>query len=163
MDEPDQYIDFMAKYKDWVAIKRIGIRPDTKPNEIAFYLAGIRGSIDRKAYTILGINTAPIDNYVKEATKGLGKSNDALVTAVSKYKESAARSAVEQATAGNKDLQRFAEAYLLNQLIATLGFETSISQAAMSKVWKELKLPKPKGRLPGSGKKKTDVADEADA
>ena len=26
MDDPSEYIDFMAKYKDWISIKRLGIR-----------------------------------------------------------------------------------------------------------------------------------------
>lgn len=159
MDEPDQYIDFMAKYKDWVAIKRIGIRPDTKPEEIAFYLAGVRATADKRSYQILGIKTEPIDNFVKQATSGLGKKAESLVTVMGQYKSSDAKSAIEQAISGNSDLKQFAEAYLLNSLIAAVGFDTAISQVAMSKVWKNLKLPKPKGRMPGSGKKKEEAAE----
>ncbi len=161
LEEADQYIDFMAKYKDWIAIKRIGIREHTKPEEIAFYLAGIRAVAEKKAYPILGIKTEVLDNFVAGSTKGMGKTTDSLVTIASIFRNNAAKEAVEQSTGGNKDLRQFAEAYLLNQLICAVGFETSLSQAAMAKVWKELKLPKPKGRLPGSGKKKEADAEEA--
>ncbi|MGH2638311.1 MAG: DUF2666 family protein, partial [Rhabdochlamydiaceae bacterium] len=44
MEDPSEYVDFMVKYKDWISIKRLVIRPDTKPQEIAFALAGIRAT-----------------------------------------------------------------------------------------------------------------------
>ena len=69
MDEPEEYIDFMAKYKDWVSIKRIGIRPETRPEEVVHYLAGVRTTIDVKSYPMLKINTQMLDQQAERSAQ----------------------------------------------------------------------------------------------
>ncbi|MDE1868907.1 MAG: DUF2666 family protein [Candidatus Micrarchaeota archaeon] len=147
MDEPSEYVDFMVKYKDWISIKRLGIRPDTKPQEIAFALAGIRATADTRSYSILGINTATLDACADSITKGQKKSFDSLAAALSKAGSAEAKRAVDE-SCQNKELTGFASAYLMSKIISNVGYETSISQTAMSKIWKELKPPKPRGRAP---------------
>ena len=70
MDDPSEYIDFMAKYKDWISIKRLGITPNTKPEEVVFHMAGIRNTIDLKAFPLLGIKTGPLDAAAGRLTEG---------------------------------------------------------------------------------------------
>ncbi|MCW6159578.1 MAG: DUF2666 family protein [Candidatus Micrarchaeales archaeon] len=155
--EADEYIDFMVKYKDWIAIKRMGIREATRPEEIVFHLAGIRRAIDAKSYGILGIKTAVLDSYANEATKGLKKNANSLAAVAQKFGESGAKSAIDQAC-DNKDLKPLAEIYLLGKMITNTGYDTSINQEAMSKIWKELKIKKPRGRVAGSKSESTDDA-----
>ena len=146
MEEPDQFIDFMIKYKDWVAIKRMGIRDNTTPQEVVFHLAGVRGSIDKKAYGILGIKTSVIDSFAENLAKGQRKSYDTLSALISSLGKPEAKKIVEEACAGNNDLKPLVETYLLDKVITSLGYDTFLNQAAMSKIWKELKLPKLRGR-----------------
>ena len=40
-DKPEEFVDFSAKYKEWVAVKRLRITPQTKPEEIAYHLSPI--------------------------------------------------------------------------------------------------------------------------
>lgn len=150
MEEPDQYIDFMAKYRDWISIKRMGIRDNTRPEEVVFHLAGIRGTIDSKAFPILGIKISVLDSFADEATKGLKKNANSLAEVAQKFGGSGAKTAIDQAC-DDKQLKPLAEIYLLGKMIANTGYDTSINQKAMSKIWKDLKVKKPPGR--GAGKK----------
>lgn len=147
MEEPSEYVDFMVKYKDWISIKRLGIRPDTKPEEVAFALSGIRATADTRSYSILGIDTKVLDACADDITKGQKKGYDSLAAALSKLSSAEAKRAIDE-SCQNKDLAGFATAYMMSKVISNIGYETGITQAAMSKIWKGLKLPKQKGRKP---------------
>ncbi len=152
MDEPDQYIDFMAKYKDWVAIKKLGIRENTTPQEVAYQLAAIRAAVDRKAFSILGIKTDMLDAHAAQVTKGLRKGYESLSGALSTIKSSEGKKVINE-SCDNKDLLPLAETYLLAKIMTEIGFNVGIDQLALSKIYKELKPPKAPGRM-GKGKKK---------
>jgi hypothetical protein len=147
LDEPEEYVDFMAKYKDWIAIRRIGIRPGTKPEEIAFHLAGVRALADTKAYVILGINTSTLDSFAESITQGMRKSYTSLTTALSRMGTPEQKKAVEEACP-NRELTPLAEIYLLDKVITNVGFDIGISQLAMSRIFPDLKPPKAPGRKP---------------
>ncbi len=155
--EAEEYVDFMVKYKDWIALKRMGIRENTRPEEIVFHLAAIRRAIDAKSYGILGIKTAVLDNYANEATKGLKKNASSLAAVAQKFGEGSAKGAIDQ-SCDNKDLKPLAEIYLLGKMITNTGYDTSINQETMSKIWKNLKVKKPRGRVAGSKSEPTDGA-----
>lgn len=152
MEEPDQYIDFMAKYKDWVSIKRLGIRPDTKPEEIVHYLAALRTTIDNKSYSFLGIKTNILDEYAKRLSQGKRKSYNSLAEVSNSLAGSETKSMLES-SCENRSLVPLAEIYLLGRVLTNLGFDTSINQTVMSKIFPGLKPPKAPGRL-GKSKKK---------
>jgi hypothetical protein len=145
LDEPEEYIDFMAKYKDWISIRRLGIRPDTKPEEIVQYMAGIRTVIDNKSYPLLGIKTEVIDAYSSKITAGMRKSYDSLSKAIAALGGSETKSVLDSACE-NKDLKPLAEVYLLGKTITGLGFDSGINQAIMAKIFPYLKISKPLGR-----------------
>ncbi len=149
MDEPEEYIDFMAKYRDWVSIKRIGIRPDTKPEEVVHYLAGIRATIDSKAFPMLGIKTAALDQYAERLSAGMKKNYGSLSGALSKMDVKETKSILVESC--SKELVPVAEIYLLGKVISNLGFDTSINQKVISKIFPGIKTPKPLGR---AGKQK---------
>ena len=73
MPENDS-VEFLAKYKNWVAVKKIRITEGTVPEEIVLQLSGIRQSVDRKSFEILGIDVEAMDEYATELTKGTRKS-----------------------------------------------------------------------------------------
>jgi hypothetical protein len=147
LDEPEEYIDFMAKYKDWISIKRIGIRENTVPAEVVNYLAGVRTTIDSKAYPMLQIKTSMLDAYAAKVCEGLKKNYGSLASAFSKMDSPETKKVIVESC--SKELAPVAETYLLNKVITTLGFDVSINQPMMSKIYPELKLPK----TPGLGRK----------
>ena len=146
LDEPDEYVDFMAKYKDWISFKRLGIRPNTTPQEVVYHLAGIRTVAESRMYPLLGIKTEVLDSYAESATQGLKKRD--LPQVVARLDSPEAKQAI--VASSNETLAPLAKVYLLNKLITNVGLETGINQPAMSKVFPELKPPK----MPLGGRKK---------
>lgn len=148
MDIPDEYVDFAVKYKDWVAIKRLRVLPDTKPEEVAFHLAGISSTIDSKAYNLLGINTNSLDSYASNSTSNLKKGVMAVGEVLSRINSAEAKKAIEDSCT-NKAVVPLARTYLMNRLIGSMNVQTNITQEAMSKIFTDLKAPKFPGRAKG--------------
>jgi hypothetical protein len=149
VDEPDEYVDFMVKYKGWISIKRLGIRPDTTPQEVVYHLAGIRASMEGKMYPLLGIKTSVLDAFADSATLGLKKRD--LPQIVAKLESPEAKQVITESS--TETLAPLAKVYLLNKLITNTGLETGIGQLTMSKIYPELKPPK----MPPVGRKKKTV------
>jgi len=146
LDEPEEYIDFMAKYKDWIAIRRLGIRADTKPEEVVMHMAGVRSLIDSKSYPMLGIKLGILDECAGKLTAGVRKSYASLSDVIKSLSGSEAKSAIDTACE-NKALTPIAEVYLLSKTITNLGYDTGINPAQMAKIFPGLKMPKvPMGR-----------------
>lgn len=143
MDEPEEYIDFMAKYGDWISIKRLGIRGTTRREEVVHHLAGIRSAIEGRSYPLLGIKTDALDQYASRVCSGMRKSYGSLSSAISKLDSQEARRAI--ADSCEKGLAPIAEAYLLGKVVTDIGYDTGINQITMSKLFPGLKLPKAPG------------------
>lgn len=141
MDEPREYIDFMARYRDWIAIKRLGVRESTKPEEVSMHLAAIKGVIEPKLYKYLDIDTAIIDGLAAELTKGMRKGYDSLLQVLPKLKERGTKDAVKKACK-NADTSQIAESYLLGRVLSNLGDEPFATPGMLVKVFPDLKLPK---------------------
>jgi len=146
--EEGDAIDFLAKYKEWIAIKKMSISDDTKPEEIAFHLASIRQTIDKKAFEILGIETKQLDELANRITGGARKSYKALAEAIASLGSQEARDIVAKACNGKEELQEVANAYLLRKVVQNLGFDFDVNQEMLAKVYPQLKIPKPLGRKP---------------
>ena len=145
-DKPDEFVDFSVKYKEWVAIRRLAITSATKPEEIAYHLAGIRSSIDSKMFQILGIDVGMIEKYAKDATSGMRSGFPSLLEAMKLVEQPDAKKIIADACP-SPTLKPFARTYMLNRLIASVGVDTSLSQLALSKTFKYLKPPKAPGRM----------------
>jgi hypothetical protein len=140
----------MAKYKDWVSIKRIGIRPETRPEEVVHYLAAVRTTIDSKSYPMLGINTSMLDQQATKICAGSKKNYSSLGQAIAKMSDPETKSVVVSSC--SKELAPLAETYLLSKVVSTIGYDVSINQTLMSKIYPGLKPQK----MPLGRKKKTE-------
>jgi hypothetical protein len=152
LDEAEEYIDFMAKYKDWISIKRLGIREGTKPEEVVNHMAAIRSTIDYKSYPMLGIKTKILDDCAAKMCLGSKKNYQSLADALVKMNGSEAKSAI--ADSCPKELSSIAEVYLLSKVMTTIGFDSGITPEKLKKIYPYLKLPKAPGM--GKGKKKAE-------
>ena len=139
-------IDFMAKYGNWIAIKKMSIKSDTKPEEVAFHLAAIRQTIDRKAFEVLGIDTAALDAYAAKLTGSSRKSYSNLSNAIQQLGSAESKAAIESATKGKPELEPVASIYLFRKVVQNIGFDFDVNQEMLSKAYPELKIPKPLGR-----------------
>jgi hypothetical protein len=145
LEDPEEHVDFMAKYRDWVSIKRLGIHPTTKPEEVVHHLAAIRSTIERKSYIFLGIKTEMLDEHAKSLCSGMRKNYSSLASAINKMSDPETKRVLESAS--GKELMPIAEAYLLGRVVNTIGFDTEINQAMMSRIFPDLKPPRVPGRL----------------
>ncbi len=141
-------VEFSARWRNWVVIKRTTIRQDTKPEEVAFSLASIRQTIDRKAFEILGINTQELDNYAAKVCTGKRKSFKDMAETVQSLTSSEAKGLIEKSCAEKPELGEIAKTYLFRKVIQGLGFDFDVNQEMLSKVYPNLKMPKPRGRMP---------------
>ncbi|VVB77454.1 Uncharacterised protein [uncultured archaeon] len=144
----DDSIEFLAKYKDWVAVKRISITPETPPEEIVLQISGIRQSVDRKSFEILGVNTKAIDEYATTLTKGVRKSFPALAETVQKLGTKEVKEVLKGATNGKEELAEIAQTYLFRRVVQGLQFDFDVNHELLQKAYPKLKIPKPLGRRP---------------
>ncbi len=147
MPEADS-IEFLAKYKNWLAVKKISIGPDTKPEEIVLQMSSIRQSVDKKSFELLGIDTAKLDAYAAAITNGKRKSFGSLAEVVQKLGTSEAKEAVSGATGGNGGLVEIASTYLFRKTVQNLAFDFDVNPEMLQKAFPGLKVPKPPGRKP---------------
>ena len=141
---------FNAKYKDWIAVKKLLINEDTKPEEVAAVLSSIQATLIRKAYDFSGINKAIVEELAQKLTAGKRKSYPNLAEVFSSMKPGEFKTALLAACPDPKYLP-IAESYLLCSVLSSLGFAPYLNSATLMETFPELKMPKPKGNF---GKKK---------
>ncbi|MGC8479269.1 MAG: DUF2666 family protein [Candidatus Micrarchaeia archaeon] len=149
MEDSDS-IEFVAKYKNWISIRKTKIHPDTGNEEIAFALAGIRQSVDKKAFEFLDIDTNSLDAYAEKLASSSKRSIAGFAEALLKFSTPETRSAIEKASEKKPEHEGFARVYLIRKIAQLLGLDFDVSQEAISKIYPKLKPPKPRGRLPKS-------------
>lgn len=145
MEDPEEYVDFMARYRDWVTIKRMGIRSDTKPEEIVFHLAGISSTIENHSYRILGIDTSKLDALSKEIASEKGRGTDSISSAIGMVASADVKRRIREACP-NDTAAKLAAMYVTNRVLLEAKTGSRITQEAMAKLYPELKLKVPKQR-----------------
>jgi hypothetical protein len=145
---PSGAIFFMAKYGNWIAIKKMNIGENTKPEEVAMHLTSIRLTVDKKGFEYAGINTLAINTYAEKAIGTMRKSAANLAKAVEILSSADSKTIVEQAAGNNKVLFPIARIYLFKKLLEGLKFYFEVNPDALSAVYPGLKLPGRRGRKP---------------
>lgn len=158
MDEPEQFIDFLIKYKNWVSIRRQALDESTKPEEVSFILATIRNTIESKYYSLL-IDTPKLDAYAAKIASG-AKGYSAAGAVLAQLESAEAKREI-LAACPDKKLKRIAESYLASRIIEKAGVKTSIDIKEMLKLYPELKAYKPK--MPKSAGKDDEPEEEEKA
>ncbi|VVB74060.1 Uncharacterised protein [uncultured archaeon] len=146
MAEPEE-ISFFANCKGWMAVKKKTINPDTEQKEILAVLASINDTTSRKAYEFTGIKTAEIDAYVALLVKGKRKGLGNLADIFGSLKQSELKAKLV-ALCPDPLMYPFAETYFINKLLRTLGYSPFIGAEAITEVYPDMKMPKPRGRKP---------------
>ena len=96
-------------------------------------------------FRVLGIDVDSIDERIKQVPKS-GKGAPAVSQALTELEKPEFKRAIADACS-SQVLLPFAKTYALNKMINESGTETSLSQLALSKFFKELKPPKAPGRI----------------
>lgn len=146
-------ISFMAKYKDWISIKKLSIHENTKPEEVAAHLSSIRIAADRKIPQILGVKTDNLDIYANSVMGSMRKSaaNIQKITEILCSPE--AKKEIDGA-ASDPSLRDAAIIYLFGTMLQNLKVDLEVSPETLMDMFPGLKIPKPKGNFGGKKKKK---------
>jgi len=145
-------IAFMAKYKDWISIKKLSISADTKAEEVAAQLSSIRMTTERKLPQILGIDTDALDVYAAESTNNMRKSFANMEKIVDILCTSKTKEEITKAIP-SESVRMVAVIYLSNKMYQNIKLELEVSPELLMDMFPGLKIPKPKGRMPGQKKK----------
>lgn len=151
---PSEGISFMAKYKDWISIKKLSIHDSTKPEEVSAHLSSIRIATDRKIAQLLGVDTESLDIYASSITDNLRKSAANIEKVTTALCSSDAKKQIDAACKGDGSLRDAAVIYLFSRMMQNLKVDMEVSPDTLMDMFPGLKIPKPKGRMPGQKKKK---------
>jgi len=72
----DEKIEFLAKYKDWLCVKRLNIDANTKPRDVVYILGTIWASVEENLGKYLvesGIDQKLLDDQANKIAVELGK------------------------------------------------------------------------------------------
>lgn len=140
-------INFSAKYKNWICVKKLAINENTAPAEIVAAMVSARESMDKKSFEILGINTGEIEQLAESLTKGKRKSYSAIAEVFGSMKPGEIKAKLLAACNNNESLVGIAEQFLLRKILGNLNYSASITTEALQDAFPELKIPKPRGRF----------------
>lgn len=146
-------IYFMAKYKDWVAIKKLSIGKETKPEEVAAQLSSIRLATDRKIPQVLGVDTESLDVYASAVTENMRKSAANLEKITNEMCSEKTKEQINEALTEGAPREA-AIIYLFGRMLQNIRIDLEVSPETLMDMFPGLKIPKPKGRMPGQKKKK---------
>jgi hypothetical protein len=143
---PQDEIIFIAKYKDWMVIKKLKINDKTPPQEVASILASIEATLSRKSYQFTGINQQKIEEVAEKFSKGKRKSFSSLAEILKSLNTSELKKELLSACPSEKHYP-IAENYFFKVMLDKLGFKTNLDNETLVEVYPELKIPKPRGNF----------------
>lgn len=150
MGEEIGEVSFMARYKDWMVVKKLSIEGSTTPQEVSAILASVEATLSRKSYEFTGINQGIIEALAAKLTGGKRKSYVSLAESLSSLKPAELKTELLAACPSPAHLP-IAENYLLKCMLDNLGFRTNLDMETLSGTFPEIKVTKPRGNF---GKKK---------
>ncbi|MFH1520417.1 MAG: DUF2666 family protein [Candidatus Micrarchaeota archaeon] len=127
----EDFIGFMGKYKEWVAVKKLGLTK-VQDYEVSGILSGVNHTIVNKAFDFAGVNKN--DVLVDSIVKGKRKSYNNLAAALKELET--------KLTNGPDDV------YLVCKVFENLGFKPYASPGMLTDAHPDIKPPKVKGRKP---------------
>ncbi len=145
-------IAFMAKYKEWISIKKLSVTDDTKPEEVSAHLSSIRMTTDRKLPQILGINTEDLDAYASASVNKMRKSAANIEKIVDILCSEETKSQIDSSIP-SENVRGVAVTYLFGRMLQNIKLDLEVSPDTLMSMLPGLKIPKPRGRMPGKKKK----------
>jgi hypothetical protein len=131
---PSAKIALLAKYKSWVAIKKMSIVTGVEDYEVSGALCAINETLVKKAFDFSQIDLTAIETEAKKLTKGKRKSYSTIAEAISNLPEK-----------GKSDIEN---AYLLFSILGEFKVRPYAHREMLSKQYPDIKTPKPRGRMP---------------
>jgi len=131
---PKGKIALLAKYKSWVAIKKMSIDSAVKDYEVSGVLCAINETLIKKAFDFAQIDTEALDTEAKKLTKGKRKSYATIGEAITHLPD--------------KKWNKLENAYLMHAVLREFKVLPFANRLMLSKQYPDIKPPKPRGRMP---------------
>ncbi|VVB98465.1 Uncharacterised protein [uncultured archaeon] len=126
-------IAFVGKYKEWAAIKKLGMEDNTQDYEVAGILGSVNTTIVKKAFFFLHPDKE-LEAIAANATRGKRKSFINLTDAF-------------RQVASSMTGEKIHDAYLLKCVYENLGFAPYANVEILVPAHPDLKVAKPRGRF----------------
>lgn len=144
----DDTIQFIANYRDWVAVKKLKIEEKTDPMMIAEFLASLSNSFDRKIGENLG-KIVKLENVDAVLTEELGKVRGAegIAKALSVVAGTKMNKAINEIT-GALELQKKEKQEVID-FCKVYAMRKALKQAGLMVDYSEIEIPgmkKPKSK-----------------
>ncbi|MBN1159616.1 MAG: DUF2666 family protein [Candidatus Diapherotrites archaeon] len=117
----DDQIQFVGKYREWIAIKKMEITPESKPTEVALFLASLSETLERKTEDFLrgALDFTELDKEIEKLVPGPLKSEEEFAAVL-------------------KGLKSPKISKIINESIGKLGLNTIVkTEKAMADALKE--------------------------
>ncbi|MBD3389668.1 DUF2666 domain-containing protein [Candidatus Micrarchaeota archaeon] len=131
---PKDRIALLAKYKSWVAIKKMSIDSSVQDYEVSGILCAINETLVRKAFDFTQVDQVALETEAKKLTKGKRKSYSAVGELLSILPE--------------QKWNQLENTYLLFSALSSMNVRPYAHREMLSKQYKDIKPPKPRGRMP---------------
>ena len=130
---PKDRIVLLAKYKSWVAIKKMSINSSVEDYEVSGTLCAINETLVKKSFDFAQIDCIALDTEAKKLSMGKRKSYSTIGEAISSLPD--------------KKWNRLENAYLMHALLREFKVLPFANRLMLSKQYKDIKPPKPRGRM----------------
>ena len=135
----EKYIQFIANYDDWVAIKKMKITEATDVRTILEFLASLGNGFDRKIAQNLGkiIDIVQLDNALNEAlVDSAGKSAEELGKVIAFVNGAKINKVISElvakvqnlGSAERKEIEQFAKVYAMRKALKECGLQVDYSE-----------------------------------
>ena len=131
---PKDRIALLAKYKSWVAIKKMSIDSSVQGYEVSGILCAINETLVRKAFDFAQIDQVALETEAKKLTKGKRKSYSAVGELLSILPD--------------KRWNILENTFLLFSALSSIKVRPYAHREMLSKQYPDIKPPKPRGRMP---------------
>ncbi|MBI2530200.1 MAG: DUF2666 family protein [Candidatus Diapherotrites archaeon] len=139
MGEDEKYIQFIANYDDWVAIRKMKITETTDSKTVLEFLASLGSGFDRKIAQNLGkiIDIVQLDNALNEVlVDSAGKSAEELGKIIALVKGPKINKVISELvgkvpnleSAVQKEIEQFAKAYAVRKALKECGLQVDYSE-----------------------------------
>ena len=148
----EEEISFFANCKGWQCVKKRVIDAKTENPEVVAILSSIVTTAGRKAFDFSGVDIAGIKAYADQLTAGKRKSYNNVAEIFAALKATEVK---EKLLPFCKEEKVFplAEACFINAIFTNLQLYPWVDLEVLSKIYPEIKITKPRGRIAGAKKK----------
>lgn len=146
------YIQFIANYEDWKAVKKLTIDSKMDNKTILEFLASLTTGVDKKIEYNLGkiVDLSEINSFVERETESRGRSEQAIAAVLSALKGAKLGRIIKQEIEKIKGLQKnekkeitdFLRAYATRKALKYLGISVDYSEIEIPGLKRLLKKKK---------------------